>query len=740
MTRQNSVRCLLVLSSLLLNACASDKPIIPEPLVKPRAELHPEELEQTLISHNDGSSGMTLSTSIQATPKPPAADKLSTLKPIQPAETKAEEANITVAFDQMPLPNFVQAVYGLILKKNYSMDPLVAARKDLVTLRAAQLQTPGQIENAARLLLKTYGVAVTDLGAGNYRITPDNAQTGYAPEILRGRALPEVPLALRPIYQLVELEAVRSSEVVAWLTKIFGTKVSIIDDAAHNTLILSGQADDVTAVLEAIHVLDQPLMKGRHSQRINPVFWSAEELGKKLSEILAAEGYNATNSPSAQSPINLIPIQGINALIVFAADPGVMQHIIEWAKEFDKPNTSRGSGGGYFTYQARYTNAENLAHTMQSVLGEAQAAPSVPNYPAGTTVIGTPAAAAQHGRVIVNAATNTLIFQGSSENHTQLLNLLQELDKPAKAALIEVTVAEVTLDNTTQLGVEWAFNASGAKGATIVGGTRPGIPLGAAGVTTGIGVGTGGLTIARLNSAGDLRMLLNMLATSSKANVLSSPRILARNGETATIQVGSEIPTINQQQTNAATGGTGVLQSVQYRKTGVILNVKPIIYAGDRIDLDVTQEVSDSTRVGVAGSPIIDTRRVETHLSLKDGTPVLLGGLISQNNSRAETGVPLLKDIPGVGQLFRTNTDNNRKTEMLVLITPYIVADDHDAQEITDAFRNRLGEWAKAKTPTGLVIKKAPAGPPHEQPDTPASPETSGTAVPPAPAPSTPAP
>lgn len=739
MTKQNSARCLLVLASLLLNACASDKPIIPEPLVKPRAELHPEELEQTLVSHSDGSNGMTLSTSIQDTPKLPPAGKLDTLKPAEfaTAEAKTEEANITVAFDQMPLPNFVQAVYGLILKKNYSMDPQVASRKDLVTLRAAQLQTPGQIENAARLLLKTYGVAVTDLGAGNYRITPDNTQTGYMPEILRGRALPEVPLPLRPIYQLVELQAVRTGEVAIWLTKIFGSKVNIIDDSAHNALILSGQSDDVAAVLGAIHVLDQPLMKGRQSQRINPVFWSADELSRKLIDVLTAEGYSATSSsPSAgQFPINLIPIQGINALIVFAADPSVMQHIIEWAKELDKPNNSRSSGGGYFTYKARYTNAENLAKTMQSVLGEAQAPPPPPNYPAGAVVIGAPAAPVKPGRVIVNAATNTIIFQGSSENHTQLLNLLQELDKPAKAALIEVTVAEVTLDDTTQLGVEWAFNASGAKGTSITGGTLGGIPLGAGLATSGIGIGTSGLTIARLNSAGDLRMLLNMLATSSKANVLSSPRILARNGETATIQVGSEIPTINQQQTNAATGGTGVLQSVQYRKTGVILNVKPIIYAGDRIDLDVSQEVSDSTRVGVAGSPIIDTRKVETHLSLKDGTPVLLGGLISQNNSRAETGVPLLKDIPGVGQLFRTNTDNNRKTEMLVLITPYIVADDHDAQEITDAFRSQLGEWAQPKKQPVPPIKKAAAGPPQEKQDTPTASDKDGAAAPSTPAP-----
>ncbi len=701
MNPQNSLhlrlmRALLaLLAGLLLGACAADKPLLPEPLVKPRTESRLGELVPVL-GNPDAPDAAALVTSIQSTPKPPPAGKLSTVKPGTPVVAAKEEANITVAFDQMPLPNFVQAVYGLILKKTYSMDPQVASRKDLVTLRASTLQTPAQIENAARLLLKTYGVAVSDLGAGNYRITPDNTQTGYAPEILRGRALPEVPLALRPIYQLVELQAVRSSELVGWLTKIFGTKVSIIDDANNNTLILSGQADDVTAVLSAIQVLDQPLMKGRQSQRINPVFWSADELAKKLVDMLTAEGYRAINSSSGQYPINLIPIPGINALIVFAADPAVMQHISDWATDFDKPNLSRGSGGGYFTYKARYTNAENLATTMKAVLGEAQPAP-VQNIPVGAVVVGPSIPVAKPGRVIVNAATNTLIFQNSDQNHTQLLNLLQELDKPAKSALIEVTVAEVTLDDTNQLGVEWAF---GASGANYVGGTLAGVALGNAGLAvTGLGIGTGGLTVARLGSAGDLRAMLNLLATSTKANVLSSPRILARNGEAATIQVGSEIPTINMQQTNAATGGVGVLQSVEYRKTGIILTVKPIIYSGDRIDLDVTQEVSDSTKVGVAGSPIIDTRKVDTHLSLKDGTPVLLGGLISQNNSRSETGVPFLKDIPVAGQLFRTNTDHLAKTEMLVLITPYIVADDHDAQEITDAFRNQLGDWAKPKSP-----------------------------------------
>jgi general secretion pathway protein D len=693
MTPQNSA--IAAVLALVLSACAGAPPTVPEPLLAARGALPPAGFKNISDpqagSVEPATSTSERSTSTQPTPTPPASTRNSTLKaepPSLPASTPAEPGSITVAFDQLPLPNFIQAVYALILKKTYSLDPKVASRTDLVTLRAAQPQTPAQLENAARLLLKTYGIAVTDLGAGNYRMTPDNAQTGYTPEIWRGRALPDVPLRLRPIYQLVDLRAVRSTDLAGWLSKIFGPKVNIVDDSPRNTLILSGQTDDVKAVLAAIELLDQPLMKGRQSLRINPVFWSADELSKKLTELLSAEGYAVAVGAGGTTPVNLVPIQGINAIIVFAADQAVLDHIVKWVQEVDRPSTaSTTGGGGYFTYQARYTNAQNLATTMQAVLGDAQAAAPAPNYPAGAVVVGTAPKPAVPSKVIVDVGTNTLIFQGGSDSYAKLLNLLQEIDKPARSALIEVTVAEVTLDDTTQLGVEWALANSGASGNDL---STTGGTLG------GLSIGKGGLTIKRINSLGDVRLIINMLATSSKANVLSTPRIMTRNGESSTIQVGSEIPTITSVQTTPTTGTNGVLQSVQYRKTGIILTVKPTIYAGDRIDLDISQEVSDSSKVGVAGSPIIDTRKVDTRLSLKDGSPVLLGGLIQQHNSRGESGIPLLKDIPGVGQLFRTNTDNASKTELLVLITPYIIADDHDAQEITQAFRSRLGPWALA--------------------------------------------
>jgi general secretion pathway protein D len=312
--------------------------------------------------------------------------------------------------------------------------------------------------------------------------------------------------------------------------------------------------------------------------------------------------------------------------------------------------------------------------------------------------------------VVVNPATNTLIFQGAPESYTQLVGLLQELDRPPRTALIEVTVAEVRLGESENLGIEWALNnRSIGDGYTATGGT-----LG------NLSIGSSGLLVRILTPGGQTRAVINALASQNKARVLSSPRVMARSGESATIQVGQEVPIITSQQTTGSTVGggigiqPGILQTVQYKQTGVILRVRPVIHSSGRIELDVQQEVSSAaaTNTGVNVSPTFSTRKVETKLSLGDAETVLLAGLISQNQSRSDAGIPVLKDIPGVGQLFRTNTDQTDRTELVVLITPYLVNNDFEARSITEAFRNQLGPWAR--TQGGAVTTLPRTAPPGQ--------------------------
>lgn len=680
---------LLLAGLLCLSACATEG-ILPRPLVLDKKSV--SEAANEKVTGQESPKALTVSTEL---PRLPPAEREQTGNPPATRAVPGEEkAEITLAFDQIPLPGFIQAVYGAILKRNVNLDQKVSDRQDLVTLRSGSPQTATQVEEAARMLLKSYGITVVDAG-GLVRFVPDSNQLGYLPEIRRGRALPTTPQPLRPIFQLVELQSVRNTDVANWLTTLYGTRVKMTEDPTRNAIMLSGNSDDVQAAMEAVQLLDQPLMVGSHSVRINPVYWSADELAKKLMEVLSAEGYRVgTGAGGVANPITLLPISAISAVFCFTRDPKLVAHVTDWARELDKPS-NRG-GRTFFSYQVQYNDATRLATTLDKVLGGGSVSAAGAAGKSGEPTL---------SRVVVDTGSNTIIYQGNGENYGQIRSLLESLDKPAREALIEVTVAEVTLTDNAQLGVEWLVKEAGLSNGDSA----------RYGTLGGLSIGSGGLTYKRLDSAGDVRLVLNALASTNRATVLSSPRVVARNGEQAMIQVGQEVPIITSQQTTPVTGGTGgVLQSVQYRNTGVILTVKPVIHSGDQVELDVSQEVSSAqaTNTGVTSSPTFGTRRVQTKLSLKNGSTVMLGGLISNNQTGGEAGIPLLKDIPGLGQLFRTNTKLDARTELIVIITPYILSSDEDAVAVTEAFKKQLGPWAqpRPKPDAPLAEPKLPNG------------------------------
>ncbi len=681
----------------LLSSCATPPFSIPAPIAvnKSRAESGAAQGEGTRAASEEAAS-----TGLFQTPPPPAPERVRAGPPSGAPTAPAVQGDTALVFEQMPLPVFVQTVFGSILKRNVSMDAAVTQRTDLVTLRTGQPQSPQQIFDLARGLLKSYGIAVSEFG-NLVRVTPDTAQTGYLPELRRGRALPETPAQLRPVFQLVELQAVPPQSVSNWLRSMFGSKVNVQDDTVRNGVLLSGQSDDVAAAIEAIQMLDQPLMRGRVSARIAPRFWAAEELAKRLAEVLAAEGYTVSNLPIAQAPVIALPIGPLNSVIVFAVNESTLNHALRWATDLDQPGTARGTAG-YFTYAVRNTDAASLAKTLQEIIsGGAAAAPTAQ----------APGQPLTRARVVVNPGTNSLIIQGNSLEYQQWLGLLQELDRPARSAMISVTVAEVRLTDSEQFGFEFLVREFLRRGYSLTYGT-----LGGLGVPT-----SGGVSAVLTSPGGDPRAVLNALASNNRVRVLSNPSIVARNGETAAIQVGQEVPVITSQQSNANTnlGTGGILQTIQYRQVGVILQVKPVIHSSGRIELDVKQEVSSATQTqtGVTASPTISTRRIETRLSVADSSTVLLGGLMQRSYNNSDTGVPLLKDIPAIGSLFSNRTNSTDITELVVLITPYVIENDFEAAAITDAFRSQF-KWAEPLPQIG----KPPVGP-AARPSSPAAPE-----------------
>jgi general secretion pathway protein D len=672
----------LTLAALLSACAATDAPLVPPPLQLPpqpasAAASAATETVQTRIT--------PLPVAPQAKPSAQAAGR-----DVAAAPALATGEPVSINLEQVTLGAFAQLVFGDMLKKNVNVDAQVASRKDLVTFRSGSAQTPAQLESAAKLLLKSYGVAVVDLG-GLVRVVPDNANLGNLPEIRRGAALPETPLPLRPVFQLVELQAVQQTEVTLWLRTMFGDRVKVQEDLGRNAVLISGTPDNMQAALEAIRVLDQPVLRGVQSVSITPMFWSADDLARRLVEVLTAQGYAVQPLSQAAGgvryPIVILPVTGLNSVFVFARGGEILEHIKEWARNLDKPN-ERGIGKNFFTYTVKYKDAATLANTLEQLLSRSRS--PVATTPPAAGAAATPVVQ-RSGAVVVDATTNMLIFQTSQDEYSQIIGLLQTLDRPTKGALIEVTVAEMSTDDAAQLGVEWQWREQLNNGGVSAGGT-----------VGGLGLGTAGFTFRLLDAVGGVRVVVNALASNNRATILSSPRVLARNGETATIQVGQEVPIVTSSQSTPVSGVTNsVVQTIQYRNTGVILKVKPAIHSSDQIDLDVSQEVSEAqnTTTGVSASPTFLTRKVDTRLTLRHGATVMLGGLIGGTTSSGATGVPLLKDVPVLGALFRNRTDGGTKRELVIFITAYVINDDRDAEAVTGAFRNMLGPWSETTQP-----------------------------------------
>lgn len=713
------------LATLLVAACSTPEQVrLPEPLRAPRAE-QPLPAGEMIVAEAESRRPTTL---VQTpTPATPAGDSaasgLATGASLPPMRGEPINANI----EAMPVPAFINEFFGTILGVGIQMDPAVAKMTDLVTLRTPGAQSPQEFYQLAVRVLETYGVSTTYEGGRVVFAPAARGGTFEPPLVLSGRALPSVPITHRPVFRLVPLQAVRIGDALRWVNTAFASDdLQVIEDLNRNAIVLYGKPDLVAQAAAAIEVFDRPFMRGRSSTRLEPAFIAAEELAQRLVEVLVAEGYGAALHGGSQggapqgAAVIVLPIPSSNTVILFAADPEVLAHAVQWARTIDQPNPTAG-GDGLFYYRVRNTSAEDIVDTLNGVRAggtssvrapprdtqtAAEAAEESSATAAGVTGMAALVGDISGGRVVLDAPRNAIIFQGSSSDWGRMLPLIQQMDEAARQVMIEVTIAEVSLDDNEEFGVSWlAKNDVGRFNGNITSGT-----IGGGG--DGSGSTFGGLTYL-LDVAGQARAQLRAYAEDNRVAVLSTPRLLVKSGEEASIDVGTEVPIISSQTASVqqTEGTSNILQSVQYRKTGIILNIKPIVYSDNRIDLEIRQEVSEALPLGTDAavqSPSIFNRAVSTSLSLRDGSSVLIGGLMSRRATDSDSGVPYLKDIPLLGGLFETNNRRKNKTELVLMIVPYIVESDDQAVGLTRSLESR---YELLDLPNNLAVPAAPAPP-----------------------------
>lgn len=686
-------------STLVLAGCASPRLHVPPPAGYTTRADAPDPGKSMLDSTNSTRPD-TLQRS--ATPTVPGLSSGVLVagaagEPLPPLKGGAVNVNI----EGMPVPAFINEFFGAILGVGFQMDSQVARMNDLVTLRTSGPQSPQEFYRLATSVLRSYGVSAEYSSGMVMFVRAKDAGSSVPPLIVSGRALPEVPISHRPVFQLVELQSVRANDVVNLLNIAFKSdSLQIQPDNNRNAVILMGKPEMVRQALDAIRVFDRPFMRGRESARLEPAFVSADELSKRLVEVLSAEGYGASlysSGGAAATSVLILPLTAANAVLVFASDRQVLEHAVEWSRSIDRPNPVAG-GDGLFYYLVKNTQAKEIVATISGIRGDTNTrAPSrdaIDGSQVGVDVQPKPASAntstsnvagggdLTKGKLLLDEPRNALIYQGAATDWARLLPLIQQMDKAPRQVMIEVTVAEVTLGKDEEFGVAWlAKNDIGKFGGKLSSGTLGG--LGGAGLNYLLDIG------------GSTRASLKALASRDRISVLSTPRLMVKSGEEANIDVGTEVPTISSQSTSPIqTGGSSnILQTVQYRKTGILLNIKPVVYSDDRVDLELRQEVSEAQPVGAnagVNSPAIFNRSISTSLSLKDGSAILIAGLMSQKQTNSNSGIPFLKDIPLLGHAFKSTTQNNSKTELILMIVPYIIETDTQADELTRSLGQRL--------------------------------------------------
>lgn len=591
------------------------------------------------------------------------------------------EGKVQVTVQDMRIGDFINLVFGQILKLSYTTGTEVKRSPEIITLNMTEEVNARDLYYVVLELLEQRGFQVVPqdnlLMIDQVRRTEQKGL--FSNNVFWGRQVPKLARAAK-ITQIVPV-------FYADLPALFAIAQKFVRDAERLTfevqtetssLLISGPVEEVSQVVKLIEAFDQPFSAGKSIELLYLDFISAKDFLTELDNILPSLGIPLAGKDQSAG-LRLVPIDPLNAVLIVAAQPSWVRSIVFWKRKLDTIQ-ALGDEKNLFVYRPDNRPAEELMEITASVVkGEPQQKAggyvrgAERTSPPGTALA---ALAGLEAEISIDKGRNALIIYAYPADYKKIHHLLQQLDTPPRQVLIEVTLVEITLTDQLEYGVEWFYRNQGGEFISELS------TLG------GLGIGSSGLTYALTKVDGDFQALLNAFAQKDLIDIISSPHIVVLDGKEATIHIGTDVPIIVSE-TSAAdiadADTASILRNIQYRNTGVILHVRPVVNSGGVLTLEIRQELSDAQQNTTSdiSSPLILSRIIDTSLALKSGETVLLGGLISKNRSETETKVPLLGDIPWLGNLFKVNSNSETKTELIVRVTPYILSNLSELDQLT---------------------------------------------------------
>jgi general secretion pathway protein D len=604
---------------------------------------------------------------------------------------------VSLNFEEAPLSEVVHSVLGDILELDYIVEHPV---QGAVTLRTRSPIPRAQLLPILESLLQNHGALM--VRGPNDRLFISGAQNAsrMAPSFQNaqgtGTGFSNV---------IVPLQHIGATEMAEILKPVATDRSFVRIDVKRNLLVLAGTQMQIEGWLDIVTTFDIDQLAGT-SVGVFPIArGTVEDVFKELEHILnTAEG----GVTGLASMVRVLPVERLNSILVVSPRAAYIEMVGNWVEQLDSIDEP-ASEATLNVYEVLNGNAGHMAMLLSTIFaedggsgasgaGKSQVAPGMqsqrsgggsgsggkggmPSTGARQSMGGSSFELGESIRVVSDDYNNALLVYASPYEYGKIERILKKLDVVATQVLIEASIVEVQLVDGLQYGLEWIFqngigNDYSGKGTLDL--------LGGAGLSTI----APGFSYEVSNSAGDMKAVVNALAEESLVNVISTPSVLVLDNHTAAIHVGDQQPI---QSMVSVTDGGVAQTSIEYKDTGVKLEVTPSVNDGGLVTLDIMQSVTDvGPEDSATGQRSFTEREVSSRIAVRSGASVVLGGLIRDNDAKSKSGVPLLMDIPVLGSLFSNTSNTLVRTELLIFITPRVVETDDELRALSAEMRDRM--------------------------------------------------
>jgi general secretion pathway protein D len=677
------------------------------------------------------------------------------------AQQRVADDDVTLNFVNADLQAVIKAV-AEITGRNILIDPRVTGTVNIVAPKPVPRSMVFSILLSA---LRAQGFAAVGGDLGFLRIVPEAEAKFYSsggdPARARGDQI---------VTEVFTLQHESAQQIVPVLRPLVSPNNIINAFPASNTLIVTDYAENLRRIRRVIASIDQPHPGELISIRLQHA--NAVDVAQTIQRLIPEAAQSGQPGQAGQQQRIAVTVDPrTNMLLVRADNPTLATRIRALATSVDLPNS--GTGSIHVVY-LKNADATKLAETLRSILSgqpsQARAGTTPTSTPLSAGPGGAPqggsgqppplpgglgggapasgaagtAGAAQQGAMIqAYPETNSLVIIAPDNIYNSLRGVIDKLDARRAQVYVEALVVEVSAERAAEFGIQWQhLTSAGTSGTQVLGGTNfpaaPGILNVAANpgalATSGglnIGVVRGTVNIPGVGQILNLGMLAKALENDGSSNILATPTLLTIDNEEARIIVGQNIPIITGSfaQPGGVGGVTNPFQTIDRRDVGLTLKVKPMVTQGGTVRLQIFQEVSsiDDRRTSAAGF-VTNKRSIESQVLVDDSQVIVLGGLIQDDITSGESKVPILGDIPFIGNLFRYSNRTRKKTNLMVFLKPVVIRDQDQANSLTgDRYDYIRGLHNTTQPRSSWVL---PDMPPRPMPALPASPPAAPAGTP----------